>query len=158
MSRMPRRQYASSSLRVVFRPAAQESFFATLSSVRSHSCVRASVSIPLMREMVYNRSCFQPIGFQSLPKKATLEGAMSSCKVQPRVHLCGVSMRIGWEDLLTHHRHISSSAIQWDVSCVGQLSTACLDVKDAELLVVCLAYCFRPGRFVVPILCTPSKA
>jgi hypothetical protein len=85
MSRIPSRQYAISSTLVVClslcRPGHR---CATLACLRS-SPSRSLAGMPVILDMMDDRPCLVPILVQSLAKKTTSDGPMSSWRVQPRV-------------------------------------------------------------------------
>ena len=68
-SKMPSKQYAISSMRVVARFAAQDIFWATATDESGWAWHRMAVLIPVISERVSTRSSFDPLMFQSRSKK-----------------------------------------------------------------------------------------
>src|SRR4051794_18096152 len=84
-SKRPRRQYASSSIRVVDLPDAQDIRLPTEMDDRSEDGSRTtSSSMPVSRLM--GNACIDlvPKCVHCFEKKYSCSGAISSCKVQPR--------------------------------------------------------------------------
>src|ERR1700712_509579 len=93
--KIPKREYAISSTRVVPLYAIQAIFSATLHVERS---APASISglIPVMLLSLFWRDFFVPIVDQSAARNSTVLGAMSSWRVQPlRNHRLDLKIPLG---------------------------------------------------------------
>ena len=86
MSNMPIREYASSSTRVVLLRAAHDIRLATLTTSRDSVPFRIPTSMPVISCTTPAKVCLVPIGRQFIVRKVTVDGAMSSWRVQPRVN------------------------------------------------------------------------
>ena len=86
MSKIPSRQYASSSTRVVCRVAAQHILRATLTSSSDFLWVRTSPSMPVTSSMSATSVAFVPMICHSFDRKTICFGATSSWSVQPRLN------------------------------------------------------------------------
>ena len=78
-------QYASSSMRVVRRLAAQDMRCATLVTAKCDSRVSTCFLMPVMCSSSAESTCLSPRTVHSLERKSTVAGAISSCSVHPRV-------------------------------------------------------------------------
>lgn len=81
------KQYAVSSIRVVILPAVQDIFSATGIIASGHMSEKTSVGTRVMSLSIFDSELLDPMLFQSMSKKDIWRGAISSCKVHPRVNL-----------------------------------------------------------------------
>jgi hypothetical protein len=86
-SRRPSKQYELSSMRVVSRFAAQDSFCATQNSEIEHSLRNSFASILVIAASSVAIVVLYPRFLHLASKNKTFSGAINSCSVQPRVNL-----------------------------------------------------------------------